>query len=255
VFLTIVFILISLDLIVGVCDLYPDDIEQDLCKISHAAAVLYVIEWQLCMAILFARVVYIFRGSTFALSKCAIIAISIVIFCSPALPFSTIILFYAEKPIITILMGLASFVVFACLLIFLNGVFVHKLVCMCRNVDNRNNDDNEMLDVINKVVVLTFTSSITALVSYICLVIRVIFSSSAVAYFVFVIAWHIDIVSNVMSVVLATAALRSWYYRLCCHEKSKQCVRRMVQGKDATRTNMMDSGKERSALLTPANGP
>eukprot|EP00484_Ammonia_sp_Unknown_P002718 CAMPEP_0197057488 /NCGR_PEP_ID=MMETSP1384-20130603/97719_1 /TAXON_ID=29189 /ORGANISM="Ammonia sp." /LENGTH=275 /DNA_ID=CAMNT_0042491933 /DNA_START=63 /DNA_END=890 /DNA_ORIENTATION=+ len=176
--------------------------------------------------ILFRRLVTIFEGSAYELSRATVLVSAAIIVFDGSLANISYSLYKFGAPghaVWIALLGLAALLALI-IIIALNFVFIYKLYVVHSASGAAAKNDRTLLLVITKTTILCFMSTGITLFSmlfYICWI-----ATQAVALeYIYALFVYGDILTNFLCVVLAARQFDAWYFLLCncCHERLASC--------------------------------
>ena len=189
---------------------------------------LYVIQGVILLAILFQRLVLIFkhrRVSTLAISRCTI-RIFCSLFTSVIISASIGTLFYtsSETYNIGVYLLLLAALEYLLMIIWLNSLFIHKI---CR-VYAKNRQDAQLLDMTMKTTILCAVSTIFALLfmtARFLVLYNIGLIGSLQSHLINAFIFFADLHTNYLSVLLSYNHFNKWYLNICgcCHSQCVSC--------------------------------
>ena len=192
-----------------------------------ANGILYTTQNTLLLLILFIRLMQIFQKTEFALSYCVInsfiflIVIAAIISSLCSISYNLLEQYSPNSPWLTAIIFIWIFpsLVYILSVIWLNGLFIHKMYKVYHMTEIRNNSKRKMEDIISKTTVLCVVSSMSSLLFFISW-----FLWSAVdtpdVVFVSEVMMVVDLYTNFLSVLLSFSHFGSYYWKVCgCCDK------------------------------------
>ena len=195
---------------------------------------LYQLQSAVLVTILFNRLVFIFQGTPFSISKCTIIMFitSTIIYITCATIANIIRCDWIAGYLIAI-----ALLIYIIEIIWLNGLLIYKLYKAYKQMGHNISNDPELISMITKTTILTITSTSTIFLLMI-----------AVANNVtpFILLWFIviDLYSNFFSVLLSYRYYEKWYNKICgcchnyCNKGCQYCFARKTNEKIQTPTTL-----------------
>ena len=193
---------------------------------------LYVAQTVMIAAILFARLVTIFKGTILSVSKCTIVGYVMLILTNIIFVTAGNILYYNNNDnfvdIGLLLIGCAS-LVYILVLLSLNGLFIHKLIRVYKTNKESTSSGKKWLDIITKISILCFLSTWFTLLFLSMSMFRDS-TDSPHFYFAMRLSLIFDTYTNFLSLLFSFNYFDGWYRKLCgscdskCHLFWNRCV-------------------------------
>ena len=203
---------------------------------------LYALQAALLCVILVERFIYTFNETQFALSKCFIISFFSVIGLNTILCVIGVSIVYwtideNEYRSIGIAIWLLSAMMYIIVVIWLNALFIYKLFTVHRQCGKYASKHQSLLNVVTKIFILCFISTIQIICNIIIFFVTRIFSSQLPiehATFIQGLFNIADVFTNFLSVFLLFSYFGDWYMKLCgcCHTRSRLFWSNCVKGNE-----------------------
>eukprot|EP01084_Bolivina_argentea_P095113 171000_1 len=182
-------------------------------KLHLVARAFYMLQWLLLIWLWFYRLYFIFKGTSFALSRRSIIIISCtyILWIIVAINSSICYYFNVNPKILVFMMGIAMMLVLS-LVVGLVWIFAHKLYTVYRNKTAGNT--KSMISIITKMFLLTLSSIIFFIVYVIVAMFYVQFDSIHLI-FIHGIVMAVHVIINVFSIMLGLKCFGPYYVKIC----------------------------------------
>mmetsp|Transcript_44644 Transcript_44644/g.71451 ORF Transcript_44644/g.71451 Transcript_44644/m.71451 type:complete len:310 (+) Transcript_44644:33-962(+) len=210
------------------------------------APAFYFIQVGLLMTTLFLRLAFIFKDTQFKLAKRTIYVYAMLCIVLLALTvFLIAFMLTGQSPgMVSVLAALAA-LDYLCQLFWINYLFVAKLMRVYKQCKDSVSNEDKLLHIATKNAILCVVSSSTIFLQF---TITIIYFQAPSPFTAIVVAFAIqfDLVTNMLSILLAYRRFDAWYLRLCgcCHRacsafclgnnnKDEEMVRKEVQSASA----------------------
>ena len=235
-FIFVFLYLISLILLAAVCQNVGAYM-----MVRDIAALLFVIQTLLLLAILFMRLYVVFKGTMYALSSVTIKLYWII--------YSLCILFFIVAGISFVNLSqtiIGSIIVaFAFLLIIimvsvLIALFLYKMAQVYKSVDTENSNP-ALIAIITKTNLLAIISIVSTLITAIFVTLETsIWSNSIPVFMISRLLVINDVFTNFWCIILSSSIFNNWYLKICkcCHLRCESCWYRIV-GKIPTKVTKL----------------
>eukprot|EP01084_Bolivina_argentea_P095112 170997_1 len=175
----------------------------------------YMLQYILLILLLFYRLYFIFKGTTFALSHCSIIIISFsyILFIIVASTFVICYYYNVNQIILVFMMCIILFLVFS-LIVGLVWMFAYKLYVVYKNRGSQTNDTKSIVRIITKMFLLTLSSIIFSIV-YAIVAMFDVQSNSVHMMFISGILMASHVFINVLSIMFGFKYFGNYYVKIC----------------------------------------
>ena len=211
---------------------------QRLFSILHSASIcIYVFQAGTIVMFLFIRLIEIFKDTSFYLSKWTIRWFIILeVFAVPFGIFGLLMRqYYTKLEFVGLLFwGLAA-LVYVITVLWLNYLFIYKLLEVYRgNSDKNNRSDKLLIATVTKTSLLCFISTSNVILFILTYILSFAWDSPHSIFIARVIIC-VDLYTNFLSVILSFGYFESWYFKSCgcchrkCHSFWSNCVKKDPQ--------------------------
>ena len=200
----------------------------------NISAHLYGVQTLTIAAILFARLVIIFKGTSFRVSDSTVNTISVLISSTLVISTSGQILYhntsFDDIGLILLYFGSFGLIIVAS---SLNILFIHKILRVYRMTKKQSSKSHNLLNLITKKTVLCFASTWTTFVFLLIYFLRIFTNRNPHYYFFMVLCLMADTYINFMAIFLSFNHFDNLYIRVCgccdkrCHTFWKKRVSSM----------------------------
>jgi len=183
----------------------------------------YPMLWSICVGLLFVRTYLAFQDSELAYSSRTMRAWYIIYISYIVVAFEllTLVAFNVSEFWAITLSVAATVLLSVVVVVFINAMFVYKLIRVHRMVEEVKNE--KMMNLITKTTLLAMISSVGGVLSGATAVCFLLIPNAHSSFF-FHLGMFYDVTTNFLSIVLPLGSFASWYTSVCCHRRWKLCV-------------------------------